>query len=82
MLLSDFPVLFKADFIFKDFQVSLLNSSTFQACANPYSDNHFINSTPEKKERVRNFRTFIINHGPTHNKTSMMQYTTSTDHHI
>ena len=34
-LLSDFPVLFKADLIFKDFQESTLNSSTFQACANP-----------------------------------------------
>ena len=33
--LSDFPVLFKADLIFKDFQESPLNSSTFQACANP-----------------------------------------------
>ena len=34
-LLSDFPVLFKADLIFKDFQESPLNSSTFQACTNP-----------------------------------------------
>ena len=43
-LLSDFPVLFKADFLLKDFSIkpskfkdfsSLLNSSTFQACANP-----------------------------------------------
>ena len=32
---SDFSVLFKADLIFKDFQESSLNSSTFQACANP-----------------------------------------------
>ena len=34
-LLSDFQVLFKADFIFKDFSKSPLNSSTYQACANP-----------------------------------------------
>ena len=34
-LLSGFPVLLKADLIFKDFSRSLLNSSTFQACANP-----------------------------------------------
>ena len=34
-LLSDFPALFKADLVFKDFQESPLNSSTFQACANP-----------------------------------------------
>ena len=32
---SDFPLLFKADLIFKDFQESPLNSSIFQACANP-----------------------------------------------
>ena len=31
-LLSDFQVLFKADLIFKDFQETPLNSSTFQAC--------------------------------------------------
>ena len=34
-LLSDFPVLFKADLIFKDFKKNPLNSSTFQACAYP-----------------------------------------------
>ena len=34
-LLSDFPVLFKADLIFKDFSGKPSNSSTFQACANP-----------------------------------------------
>ena len=37
-LLSGFPVLFKADLIFKDFSrkaLSPLNSSTFQACVNP-----------------------------------------------
>ena len=34
-LLSDFPLLFKADLIFKDFQKNPLNSSTFQAYANP-----------------------------------------------
>ena len=34
-LLSDFLVLFTAVLIFKDFQESPLNSSTFQACANP-----------------------------------------------
>ena len=34
-LLRDFPVLFRADLIFKDFQESPLNSSTFQACVNP-----------------------------------------------
>ena len=33
--LSDFPVLFKADLIFKDFSRIPLNSSTFHACANP-----------------------------------------------
>ena len=33
--LSDFPVLFKADLIFKDFSRKPLNSSSFQACANP-----------------------------------------------
>ena len=33
--LGDFPVLFKAILIFKDFQESPLNSSIFQACANP-----------------------------------------------
>ena len=37
--LSDFPVLLKADLIFKDFQDSSLNSSTFQACANPVGSN-------------------------------------------
>ena len=37
--MSDFPVLFKADLVFKDFQESHLNSSTFQACANPAADN-------------------------------------------
>ena len=31
----DFPVLFKANLILKDFQESSLNSSTFQACVNP-----------------------------------------------
>ena len=34
-LLSDFPVFFKADLIFMTFQESPLNSSNFQACANP-----------------------------------------------
>ena len=34
-LLSDIPVLLKADLIFNDFQESPLNSSTFQACVNP-----------------------------------------------
>ena len=34
-LLSDFLVLFKAYLMFKDFSRSPLNSSTFQACANP-----------------------------------------------
>ena len=34
-LLSDFRVLFQADLIFKDFQESPLNSSSFPACANP-----------------------------------------------
>ena len=34
-LLSVFQVLFKANFIFKDFQNSPVYSSTFQACANP-----------------------------------------------
>ena len=33
-LLSDFPVLFEADLIFKNFQDSPLNSSTCQACVN------------------------------------------------
>ena len=33
--LSDFPVLFKADLILKNFQEITLNPSTFQACANP-----------------------------------------------
>ena len=33
--LSVFQVLFKADFIVKDFQDSTVYSSTFQACANP-----------------------------------------------
>ena len=33
--LSVFPVLFKANFIFMDFQDSPVYSSTFQACANP-----------------------------------------------
>ena len=33
--LSDFPVLLKAYLIFKDFQESPLNSSTFQDCGNP-----------------------------------------------
>ena len=37
--LSDFPVLFKADLFFKDFSRSPLNSSTFQACANPVNFN-------------------------------------------
>ena len=32
---SDFPVLFKADLIFKNFSRKPLNSSTFQACSNP-----------------------------------------------
>ena len=36
-LLSDFPVLFKADLIFMDISRSPLNSSTFQACTNPIS---------------------------------------------
>ena len=35
MPLSVFQVLFKANFIFKDFQDSHVYSSTFQACANP-----------------------------------------------
>ena len=34
-LLSGFPVLFKADLFSRTFQESPLNSSTFQACANP-----------------------------------------------
>ena len=34
-LWSVFQVLFKANFIFKDFQDSHVYSSTFQACANP-----------------------------------------------
>ena len=34
-LLSDFLVLFKADLISMSLQESPLNSSTFQACANP-----------------------------------------------
>ena len=38
-LLSDFPVLFKADLISMTFQESPLNSSTFQACANPVTMN-------------------------------------------
>ena len=33
--LIDFPVLFKADLIFKTFQESPLNSCTFQVCGNP-----------------------------------------------
>ena len=36
MLLSDFPVLFKADLIFKDFKKSPLNSSTFQGLCEPW----------------------------------------------
>ena len=35
--LSNFPVLFKADLIFKDFSSIPPNSSTFQACGNPAS---------------------------------------------
>ena len=34
-----FQVLFKAVFIFKDFQDSHVYSSTFQACANPVTEN-------------------------------------------
>ena len=37
MLLSYFPVLFKANLIFTDFQESPLNPSTFQAYGNPVS---------------------------------------------
>ena len=37
--LSVFPVLFKANLTFKDFQDSLKFSSTFQACANPVMSN-------------------------------------------
>ena len=37
--LSVFQVLFKANFIFKDFQDSPVYSSTFQACANPVTEN-------------------------------------------
>ena len=33
--LSDFPVLLRNRFNFQDFQEIPLNSSTFQACANP-----------------------------------------------
>ena len=33
--LSVFPVLFKVNLIFKDFQDSPVYSSTFQACADP-----------------------------------------------
>ena len=48
-LLSDFPVLFKADFIFKDFQGRSLNSSTFHACASPadpfFTDIHLLPSS-------------------------------------
>ena len=33
--LSVFQVLFKANFIFKDFSRQFVYSSTFQACANP-----------------------------------------------
>ena len=33
--LSVFQVLFKANFIFKDFEDSPVYSSTFQACADP-----------------------------------------------
>ena len=40
-LFSDFPVLFKAELIFRTFQESPLNSSTFQACANPVHINSF-----------------------------------------
>ena len=34
-LLSDFPVVFKANLFSQTFQESPLNSSTFQACADP-----------------------------------------------
>ena len=35
LLLSAFPVLIKADLIFKSFQKSPLNSSTIKTCTNP-----------------------------------------------
>ena len=41
-LLSDFPVLFKADSIF-NFQKNPLDSSTFQACENPDLDRVLFN---------------------------------------
>ena len=49
-LLSDFPVLFKADLIFKDFQESPLNSSTFQALRTLY--NHFFFQNRVEKESL------------------------------
>ena len=39
-LLSDFPVLFKADLIFKDFSRKPYKFSTFQGCTNPVKDFH------------------------------------------
>ena len=47
-LLSDFPVLFKADLIFKD----PLNSSTFQACANP--------APPPLKRKKREYLSHVF----------------------
>ena len=38
-LLSGFPVLFKEDLFSRTFQESPLNSSIFQACANPETTN-------------------------------------------
>ena len=49
--LSVFQVLFKVNFIFKDFQDSPVYSSTFQACANPVKGveqkNNFLISQPK-----------------------------------
>ena len=48
-LLSDFPVLFKADLIFKAFQESPLNSSTFQACENTVQNQEDLNCNRHDK---------------------------------
>ena len=40
MPLSDFPVLFKVDLIFKDFSRKPSKSSTFQACAKPVTQTY------------------------------------------
>ena len=55
-LLSDLPVLFKADLIFKE---SPLNSSTFQACVNPALRLLNVEVNPKKKRIFAQMKNYF-----------------------